>query len=178
MEFAVRQSPARTRIAGSIAQILPTRPMVAVRQPRQRREPVTQCISLASSGECCQRRQLQRRQTQPVELTDRARAGQIDLRQLIEQCLRFTQMRGAAGHGRHRLRPALGQYREHLMTQVIARELPVLIRGVFNPAERVRGRIGFQIRTRDIEQGPQQMPFTQRSLARHRRKPPHSGSPH
>ncbi|MOA37631.1 hypothetical protein D3C78_1592420 [compost metagenome] len=52
---------------------------------------------------------------------------QIDLRQLIEQPLSFTQMRGAAGHVRLRLRPALAQHRHDLMAQVIARELSILI---------------------------------------------------
>ena len=147
MQFAIRQSPDRTRIAG-----------------RHRANPPNptngRCPAVASAARASDSRHFagERRRvlpTAPVPGTaspanrthwPRSACGQIDLRQLIEQCLRFTQMRGAAGHGRHRLRPALGQYREHLMAQVIARELPILVRGVFDPAQPMLARRRPQVR--------------------------------
>ncbi|MCY1183157.1 hypothetical protein D9M73_237580 [compost metagenome] len=60
MQFAIGQAPDRPGVAGGIAQIEPTRPMVAIRQLSQRFEPVAERIALASIGEFFQRCQFQR----------------------------------------------------------------------------------------------------------------------
>ncbi|MNF88831.1 hypothetical protein D3C84_713340 [compost metagenome] len=125
--------------------------MVSVRQTGQWFEPVTQGISLPGSGECREGSQCQRGQSQPVEFTRRTGTSQIDLRQLIEQFLRFTQMRSAAGHGRRRLGPACSQQRKDLMAQIVARVLSVLIRRIFDPVQTLLGGVDLQFGTGDVE---------------------------
>ncbi|MNN07301.1 hypothetical protein D3C81_1201250 [compost metagenome] len=176
MQFAIGQPPHRAGIAGGIAQILPTRPMVSVRQAGQRFEPMTQGIALPGTGHLRKRRQLKRPQAQPGKLTGRAGLTQIHVRQFFEQSLRLTQMRRAAGHGRHRLRPALDQHGQDLMPKVIARVLPILVRGIFDPAQAMRTGISLQLSPRDIKHWPQQMPLAQRALTRHPGQSAHARS--
>ncbi|MCY1308630.1 hypothetical protein D9M70_586520 [compost metagenome] len=100
---------------------------------------------------------------------------QINVRQLIKQSTGFTQMGRAAGHARHGLRPTCGHDRQHLMPQVIARELMILVRRVFDPPQLMLGRVSLKLCARNIEQRPQQMPPTQRALARHPRQASYPG---
>ncbi|MOA02489.1 hypothetical protein D3C78_1219420 [compost metagenome] len=155
MQFAIGQPPHRAGITGGVAQILPTRPMVSVRQTGQRFEPMTQGIALPGIRQLRKRRQFKRSQSQPGEFAGRAGLTQIHVRQLFEQPLRFSQMRRAAGHGRHRLWPALDQHGQDLMPKVIARVLPILVRGIFDPAQAMRTGISLQFSPRDIKQWPQ-----------------------
>ncbi|MNN15930.1 hypothetical protein D3C76_937310 [compost metagenome] len=127
MQLAIGQPPHRAGIAAGVAQILPARPMVSVRQAGQRFEPMTQGIALPGVGELRKRRQFKGSQAQPGELTDRVGVTQIHVCQFFEQPLRLSQMRRAAGHGCHRLWPAPGQGGEDLMPQVVARVLPIFV---------------------------------------------------
>src|SRR3989344_1811396 len=127
--------------------------MVTVRQSGQGFEPMAERIALASGGEFFQGSEVERRQTQPIEITWRVRLAQVDLRKIIEQSLRLTEMRSTASHGHECLWPPRSQCREHLMTQVIARELPVLIGRILDPAQLVFRCIGFQLSARNIEHG-------------------------
>ncbi len=155
MQLAIGQAPDRPGVAGGIAQIDPTRPMVAVRQSGQRFEPVAERIALASGGECSSG--ASSRDGRPSQSNSLGVFAwlKIDLRQIIEQSLRLTQMRRAASHGRQRLWPPRGHCREHLMTQVIARELPILIEGSSIQLSLMCRCIGLQLSARNIEQRPQ-----------------------
>ncbi|MNI95073.1 hypothetical protein D3C73_1532820 [compost metagenome] len=53
------------------------------------------------------------------------------------------------------------------MTQVIARELPVLVGRVLDPVQLMLRRIRLKLGPGSIEQRPQQIPFAQRALAWH-----------
>ena len=61
------------------------------------------------------------------------------------------------------------------MPQVVARELSILVRRVFDPAQSMGCCIGFKFGATDVEQWPQQMSPPQRTLARHPRQTSHPG---